>query len=108
MELYVPTRPHNRWRHRADPEEHHRRTWPRDAARAEAGADFRRSEGSGRHADRQAGSGVMDFGLSQDQQILRDAVAQIGRASGRGRVCQNVSISVVAVTLKKKKKKKSK
>src|SRR3546814_17239102 len=35
-------------------------------------------------------------------------VAQIGRASGRERVCQYCVISVVAVTLKKKQKKKKK
>src|SRR3546814_19250879 len=36
----------------------------------------------------------------------RDAVEQIGRASCRERVCQYVSISVVAVSLKKKKQNK--
>src|SRR3546814_20668116 len=34
---------------------------------------------------------------------LQPAIEQIGRASGRERVCQYVSISVVAVSLKKKK-----
>src|SRR3546814_1599206 len=38
-------------------------------------------------------------GLHSDQQIV-----EIGRASGRERVCQYVSISVVAVSLKKTKK----
>src|SRR3546814_14813463 len=42
-------------------------------------------------------------GLSAEDAAAR-AAAEIGRASCRERVCQNVSISVVAVALKKKKK----
>src|SRR3546814_15851191 len=37
------------------------------------------------------------------RQIVGDADIEIGRASGRERVCQYVKISVVAVSLKKKK-----
>src|SRR3546814_20150366 len=41
------------------------------------------------------------------RRLARDEQPQIGRASGRERVCQYVSISVVAVSLKKKKKKRT-
>src|SRR3546814_12863081 len=41
--------------------------------------------------------------LGKHQRIVGDAIRQIGRSSCRERVCQYVSISVVAVSLKKKK-----
>src|SRR3546814_21069075 len=59
------------------------------------------SGASGRnHAARLAG-GDKRTGKGHDV-LIGDASDQIGRASCRGRVCQYVSISVVAVSLKKK------
>src|SRR3546814_13717370 len=54
-------------------------------------------------ADRVAQRGRA-FGIVAREDIIARCVVEIGRASGRERVWQYVSISVVAVSLKKKKK----
>src|SRR3546814_12743422 len=48
-------------------------------------------------------NGINDKGIvTYDRAVRKDAYYYIGRASCRDRVCQYVSISVVAVSLKKK------
>src|SRR3546814_19188949 len=51
-----------------------------------------------------AGQGINAYGFSAAVTDQVTTLAEIGRASCRERVCQYVSISVVAVSLKKKKK----
>ena len=65
VELHVPTRADHRRGHRANPEEHHRRARAQHAARAAARA-------VGGHSPK--GSRLMDFGLSPEQEMLKDAV----------------------------------
>src|SRR3546814_13997784 len=54
------------------------------------------------------GLSFLDIIARQTLALRKAYGAQIGRASWRERVCQYVSISVVAVSLKKKNKKKTK
>src|SRR3546814_20877980 len=78
-------------------QQHLRRGLAADAAIDDALAEQRRVGGLPHFGDR----------IADEHQFLRDALeravrVEIGRASCRERVCQYVSISVVAVSLKKK------
>src|SRR3546814_11733246 len=68
----------------------------RPGAAAQCGADAQCQDRGAKARTGQGGAGM------QMREIRGGAAEQIGRASGRERVCQYVEISVVGVTIKKK------